>query len=973
MHRASSHTTKPERIKQEGFFKICNHVSIIIFLLTIILITNYTELVRCGKFSLSSSGIDWWNNYQQTQVTPKSTTDAGSDDIDYSNLFVDSPPQLSLFGVHKIITAKFVNSSLNEFMYLPSKRSSTMSFYFLTVVNQFGFMKIDCLNVFNSLEPSKAITRTIVLGKYNLEEQRVTWAVRKSIDFYFGRPFAYVTNNDEIIIVCNIKNDQGIYSKRFYQIKGDTDEEPSFETLNTSKEVNIVMEGSIDRNGASKWNVKLVYDDKDFFEMHNIMVSSVTQPKQDPLMVAFNFLGTGDLKTFDTASDNFVTQTYYRDGKRQNYKISSVYPAATVVSVTERGVFQEMFTLRTYPNENVTNPMITVRKFFYDSKKQTFILLAFVSGALGFTKTSTMGAVEGFMLYNNASFMGSYVIVSYEKGKTPTCVKTSYFGEDPVITSGYFISKRLLPISNDTALLYLEVFETKTGSLIDSSQIEIKCDNPLDLKFSILYEKRRYLILQNELVFILYLNTHPPSTLYDYTCHQQLVCRERDGDNLCNGHGTCRLDGSCGCDTYYLGTYCETYFFVQLFVIIGVISFLLVVFIGSFSTLLGLYLYKSINHRLTKLKKKEQAEQELEQKLLEYEGLQINERAIDLNTWIIPFDQLTIEREIVNTSGKTILQGNWKGTIVAVKKVQLNESVDYMGESQELLLDKSLEREASIMSRVRHPNILRFWGLCFTKTDQFLVTELFDYSLDSLIEDLRKNTFYLPTQVKIQILHDIACAMTYLHEFQPPILHRNIKPSTIMLCDDIKYGKVLTSIKPKIADFGLSTHLREDNVLTMQIGTVLYSDPLIFKGERYSEKCDVYSFSMLMYELFFETEPYSSSERVGEVKEQYNHYSVLPSKIVEGYRPKVPFSKALDSIGDWMEDNLELVNERIIDPEFLARSIQSFIELMKKCWSGDQDERPSFRVIQDTLSQILKGEIKSSNCNKTVNCILRTY
>lgn len=278
------------------------------------------------------------------------------------------------------------------------------------------------------------------------------------------------------------------------------------------------------------------------------MVSSVTQPNQDPLMVAFNFLGTGELKTFDTALDNFITQRYYGDGKRPYYKISSLYSAVAVMSVTEQGIFQEMFTLRTYPTDNVTNPMITLRKFFYDSKKQTFILLAFVSGALGFTKTSNTGTVNGFILYNNASFVGNYVIVTYEKGKTPTCVKTSYVGDDPIITSAYFISKRTLPISKDTALFYLEVFDTKTGSLIDSSKLQIQCENPLDLKFSILYEKRRYLIvkgttqnplvivnnryyirsskLQNELVFILYLNTHPPSTLYDYSCNQKLVCRE---------------------------------------------------------------------------------------------------------------------------------------------------------------------------------------------------------------------------------------------------------------------------------------------------------------------------------------------------------------------------------------------------------------------------------------------------------------
>src|SRR3989338_5282519 len=106
----------------------------------------------------------------------------------------------------------------------------------------------------------------------------------------------------------------------------------------------------------------------------------------------------------------------------------------------------------------------------------------------------------------------------------------------------------------------------------------------------------------------------------------------------------------------------------------------------------------------------------------------------------------------------------------------------------------------------------------------------------------------------------------------------------------MRFGKILSAVKPKIADFGLSTHLREDNALTMQIGSVLYTDPLIFASERYSEKCDVYSFAMIMYEIFFETEPYKSSTMVGEIKENYNQYSVLPNKIAEGYRPKLPFT-----------------------------------------------------------------------------------
>jgi len=202
---------------------------------------------------------------------------------------------------------------------------------------------------------------------------------------------------------------------------------------------------------------------------------------------------------------------------------------------------------------------------------------------------------------------------------------------------------------------------------------------------------------------------------------------------------------------------------------------------ASGATFSVMFAQNVIKKRLHKLRKKEQAEEELERKLLEYVGLQISDNTFDLKSWIIPFDQLIIDSEISEQDGKVILKGTWKGTNVAIKKVRLQESIEYIEENHELNLDKSLEREASILSRVRHPNIVRFWGLCFTHTDQFLITELFNHRLDKVIDDINKSKLYLPVQVKVQIMHDVACAMTYLHEFDPPILHRNLKTENIMV------------------------------------------------------------------------------------------------------------------------------------------------------------------------------------------------
>ena len=229
-----------------------------------------------------------------------------------------------------------------------------------------------------------------------------------------------------------------------------------------------------------------------------------------------------------------------------------------------------------------------------------------------------------------------------------------------------------------------------------------------------------------------------------------------------------------------MGQFCETSYKTTLIAVLSSFGVVLITLTGSMLTFIGMYAYRTITKRLDRLKSKVKAEQELEQKLLEYVGLQLND-TFDFKSYIIPFEQLTIDREIASSSGRKISQGSWKGTAVAIKKVQLTDSFDYHEDTKELDLDKTLEREASILSRVRHPNILRFWGLSFTQTDQFLVSELFTLSLDQIIEEARKGDLYIPIHSKVQILHDMSCSMTYLHEFDPPILHRNLKPSNIMV------------------------------------------------------------------------------------------------------------------------------------------------------------------------------------------------
>jgi len=531
------------------------------------------------------------------------TTDDGDaenyDSYDYTSLFVDTLPRLSLFDIHKIISARFVSSSYNDFLYLPSKLHSTMTFYFLTVVTQSGFVKIDCDFVFNSLKPmNNGIFSTLVLGKYSLEEEKVVWAARQGVEFLFGKPFAYVTQDDQIIITCNTKDDKGFYSKVFYKINGDSDTESSFQYLTRSKEVNIVMEGEIDlfnsvvnstlnegyiiygskkrkdlnslydskketlhyesslistfySNGNPRWNVKIAYKNDDVFEMINMRIQNSTNNQTDPLFACFNYIGTGDLKVFDSNTDDFVRQKGYLDGSRYYYRLKSMYSAAGFYLISYSGVLREIFTLRTYPANNSTASTIYVKNFYLEQSKGTFIVLAYVNGMITFSRGE---GGNNTILWPRNSYtdpnQGQFVLIKFTYGKEPSCISVPYIDDNPIITYSYYINKRISIPSPNMAVLHLEVFDTTSGTLKDSARINITCDNPLGLSFDVFYEKRRYLAIkgtsqsdnaitingrykifpvknQQELVFMLYLNTHPRLNPNSFSCtNSTVVCRE---------------------------------------------------------------------------------------------------------------------------------------------------------------------------------------------------------------------------------------------------------------------------------------------------------------------------------------------------------------------------------------------------------------------------------------------------------------
>ncbi|KAE9310004.1 hypothetical protein PF008_g20562 [Phytophthora fragariae] len=120
---------------------------------------------------------------------------------------------------------------------------------------------------------------------------------------------------------------------------------------------------------------------------------------------------------------------------------------------------------------------------------------------------------------------------------------------------------------------------------------------------------------------------------------------------------------------------------------------------------------------------------------------------------------------------------------------------------------------------------------------------------------------------------DIAEALVYLHSFESPMIHRDLKPNNVLLSE---------RWEAKLTDFGVSRELTEDQTMTAEIGTISWIAPEVLRGERYSEKADVYSFGVILTELDTCRRPYSEGipnddNRGGKVKHTNARIAVLVS------------------------------------------------------------------------------------------------
>ncbi|KAJ0442706.1 putative protein kinase RLK-Pelle-LRR-VIII-1 family [Helianthus annuus] len=260
------------------------------------------------------------------------------------------------------------------------------------------------------------------------------------------------------------------------------------------------------------------------------------------------------------------------------------------------------------------------------------------------------------------------------------------------------------------------------------------------------------------------------------------------------------------------------------------------------------------------------------------------------------------------------------GHVVAIKRAQQGS---LQGAQQ-------FKNEIEKLSRVHHKNVVALVGFCYEKGEQMLVYEYISNGTlrDNLTGEAR---IKLDWMKRLKIALDSAKGVTYLHEHaDPPILHRDIKSSNILLDDHLT---------AKVADFGLSKLLGDDSNISTQIqGTIGYMDPEYFETHRVTEKSDVYSFGVVLLELVTARSPIKNGKYIVIEVQDAIAKSGHPNGLYTVLDPALGSFQTLGGLTKFVDLAMSCVEKLGVDrPKMgeVVREIENIIDLAVLSTGGD--------------------------------------
>ncbi|XP_070687931.1 tyrosine-protein kinase JAK2 [Pempheris klunzingeri] len=259
--------------------------------------------------------------------------------------------------------------------------------------------------------------------------------------------------------------------------------------------------------------------------------------------------------------------------------------------------------------------------------------------------------------------------------------------------------------------------------------------------------------------------------------------------------------------------------------------------------------------------------------------------------------------------------GDNVGELVAVKKLQPN--------SQSTLED--FKKEVNTLSVFQCDYIVKYRGVCYSmgRLSMSLVMEYLPYG--SLIGYLENNRYNITTRRMLLFASQICKGMEYLQSLR--YVHRDLAARNILVASESLV---------KIADFGLTKIIPFDKeyyrVTQPGESPIFWYAPESISESRFSHKSDVWSFGIVLHELFSYCDINSNPKRL--CMQEIGHNAQGPSISVH-------LAQILKN------------NWRLLAPPNCPPKVYS---LMKQCWAYDFEERPCFFSLGDQIETIMQDE-----------------
>ncbi|KAM3857478.1 tyrosine-protein kinase Tec [Diretmus argenteus] len=264
--------------------------------------------------------------------------------------------------------------------------------------------------------------------------------------------------------------------------------------------------------------------------------------------------------------------------------------------------------------------------------------------------------------------------------------------------------------------------------------------------------------------------------------------------------------------------------------------------------------------------------------------------------WEINPSELTFMKELGSGQFGLVRLGKWRAQHkVAIKAIR-----------EGAMYEEDFIEEAKVMMRLSHPKLVQLYGVCSQQHPIYIVTEFME--LGCLLNVLRQRRGGFTLGSLLSFCQDVGEGMEHLES--NGFIHRDLASRNCLVND---------ALVVKVSDFGMARYVLDDQY-TSSSGAkfpVKWSPPEVFNFCKYSSKSDVWSYGVLMWEVFTEGRmPFEQSA---------NHEVV--TLVTQGHR---------------------LFRPKLATP--------TIYDIMQLCWHERPEERPSFSQICLMISSALEGD-----------------